>query len=222
MVTEQVTAAKLRDFVEDATITDISWSEVDSSIPRFAFVSDTAFSMGPEGSIWFDSVTRALMGQSRWGPVAVWKPNGMETRRLGSNIDGSGTIAPGVCVGLDSDGDPTAGDASAPAFEIAPGTNTANLGDQVIGMPLHDTSVTNGEHPRIQIWGMTQMRIDDFNVNNDVGSYGGSADAAGIFTRAAAENTDEVCGVILGRASSDEYGVSQTAFIYLFPPLWRA
>lgn len=217
----EVSAATLRTFVEDAYITDVNWSEVDPSIPRFAYVGDTSFSLGPEGSIWFDRVRRELMVQAGHGPVALWAANGMESRRFPYNSTGFGALGAGHLVRMDTSGS-VAGGTSDPAIEVATGVNTSNLGEKVFGVTMFDTAVTNGLYMRLRVWGISQVVAPDVNTNDDTGVYGGAASADGQWYKANAETTDKVCGVQLGRLATDAYGVSKTAAIFLQPCIWRA
>jgi hypothetical protein len=218
-VTEEVTAAKLKTFVEQATINDINWSEVDDTIPRFAVTASTSFSIGPEGSIWWDDVARALVVQSKWGPVALWGSNSMETRRLEANPEGFGPLPPWRLMRIDSSGG-YAGETN-PAFEMASGVNNLNLAEKIVGVLQNDTAVT-GEHSRLVMHGVTKVQFSDWQQADDAGEYGGSGTADGHFLEEGTEAVDKVCGVILGSGADEAAGASTTGFIFLFPNIWRA
>lgn len=220
-VDETVTSAKLRTFVEDAIVEGVNWSEVDPTIPRFAITDATDFSLGPEGTIWWNNTTKSLDVQSRWGPVALFKVNGMETRRYAANIAGDTGIGPGLLVRCDTSGDPTS--ASLPGFEIAAGINNTNLASRVLGTVMYETAVT-GTHSRLAIYGMAMVNFNDFQVIDDFGTYGGAVNAAGEFGTGAAETTDRMCGVIMGPVDSTQVaaGVSDIGWVFLFPNQWQA
>lgn len=216
--TEQVTATKLKLFVEGTTVEDLNWSEVDSSIPRFAMANDTAFSLGPEGTVWWDGVERSLMVQSRWGPVCLWAEYKMETRRFEANLSGYGDIRPWAMVRIDSSG--TYSGASNPGFELATGVNSTNLGSRVLGVLQYETA-TSMSHKRIVMHGVTKVRFADWSQPGDTGHYGGVGDADGQFVKEANTAVDKICGVIISTSKTEASGISNIGWIFLFPNTWR-
>lgn len=220
---ELVTQAKLRDYVEGATISDCQWSEVDSSLPRFAVVSDTAFSLGPQGSVWFDRVNLDLMVMTRWGPCALWSPLAMETRRL--PFAGGGILPPFKPVSFSTVGS-LAGGVSEPAVVLAAGTDINNLATKVIGVSQYATAVSlggEGQHVRIKIIGITKIRFGAHTQVSAAGQYGGISDADGAFSLEPAETADRSCACILGLTEDDAASANQashTGLIYFFPGNW--
>jgi hypothetical protein len=223
-VNELVTNTKLRTFIENASFKDVNWSEVDPSIPRFGVVQDTAFSMGPEGSIWFDRVNRDIMVMTRWGQVALINPVRMESRRF-PTFD-TDPLQPGVFVRFDSAGTPDAG-VSDSAVEVASGTTTSNMATKVMGVSLYETALSGGVNPRICISGLCKGYYGAWDEIDNLGELFGSASATGQFSREANNTTDRVCAVNLGPSPDQAVGahdaaISVTGWAFFLPGnVWR-
>lgn len=217
--TEQVTASKLRQFVEGTVVQHLNWSEIDPTIPRFAVVNDTAFSLGPEGSVWWDGVDRCLMVQSNFGPVCLWADYKMETRRFACNPAGVGDyIKPFVCVAIDTSGSPSS--ISELGFELKAGTGPLSMSSRVLGS-LQTETATTLTFSRIVMQGVTKAYFSSWEKPGEPGRYVGAGDAAGEWTQEGNTSVDKICGVTLGPSATEASGVSNIGWIFIFPNTWR-
>jgi hypothetical protein len=199
-VTERVTAAKLKSFVEGLTVAALDFSEVDDSIPRFALVSDTAFSLGPEGSMWYDTIERALWVQSELGRVILFKPGYMESRRFPLDI----TSSHGYLCG------PDAVPAAHPdnpdgQWTLKSGTD-GNPSDRIAGViqrDLEGDTTLSGAYPRVCLFGITRAYGRDWDQIIP-GQYAAQGGNAGQIFLTSSDSLDKRVGTVLGTMAEAE------------------